>query len=516
MQKSKASKFGSGALILALGGLVCKIIGALYRVPLTNVLGAEGMGAYQTVFPLFSVLLTISSGGITQTVSIFISASHESGREERGILRASFIHTLILSLCVGIFMFAFAPLLSALQGSPNSAIGYKVLAPVLILSGASSVFKGYFQAKSNVYPTFFSSLIEQIVKLISGLTLSIYFGKFGISYALFGALLGVLISEVISFAYLFLRFSLGKDKPIKTDYHSPNGYDFFRVMRSVIPLTLGGLILPLASLFDSVSVINILTRTLGDNSLATAQYGLLSGTVATLVNLPVVFTISLGVTIVPALSKEKSVDGLSLKGRLSIKLALFICLPLSIVMICLAVPIINFLYPALTRSERALASALLCVESLGITALGITQIYSSLLFSVGASGRASRNLATSAIIKCLLSLPAIYFLGIFGSAISTVICYFTSAFLDFRAWRKLFGEPSYFTRSLSIFLFLATITLFPLFFLAKSLNFPLLCGLCLVCVVLYLYLSLKSKAFTKEELMSLPFGRKIVKPIKKE
>ncbi len=516
MKKTRGLGFGASAMLLALGGLVCKIIGALYRIPLTNVLGAEGMGAYQTVFPVFTVLLTISSGGITQTVSALISGSEEEGREDRGILKAGFLDVIILSLGLGIFMFIFAPFLSSLQGSPVSSAGYKLLSPVLLLSGLSAVFKGYYQAKSNVFPTFFSSLIEQVAKLVFGLGLSVYLAQKGVEYALFGAFSGVLIAELFSFIFLSLRFLFGKDKPIRSDFKNPEGYDFYRIFRSVLPLSIGGLILPLTSFFDSISVINILSRTLGDSALATALYGLLSGTVSTLVNLPVVFTVALGVTVIPALSREKSANALSVKATLSVKLALFVCLPLSLLMIVLASPIMDILYPALSLYERRVSAALLGISALGIPALGITQIYSSLLFSVGASGRATRNLAIAAVVKCIFSIPAIYFFGIYGAAGATALCYFVSAILNTRTWRKLFGEKDCVLKTTAVFLSLSTIIAVPLFFISKSVNVLLLCGLSAVCVLLYLYTSIKSGVFSSDELKSLPFGKRLARYAKKE
>lgn len=515
MRKIKLG-FGGSALLLAIGGLACKIIGALYRIPLTNILGAEGMGAYQTIFPVFSILLTLSSGGITQTVSSLISSSLEDGREERGILRAAFSEVMILSLSVGILMFACAPIFSSIQGSPISEIGYKILSPVILLSGFSAVFKGYYQAKSNVFPTFFANLIEQFLKLCIGLGLSVYLAPRGLIYSLGGALVGILLAELFSLIFLVLRYAFGKDKPIRSTLSNPPEYDFFRVFRAVIPLSLGGLILPVSGLFDSVTVINILTATKADSSLATALYGLLSGTVATLTNLPVVFTVALGITVIPAISGAKNADSLTLKGRLSVKLGLFVCLPLSIIMLALSSPIIDFLYPSLSDYERNVSSGLLAISAIGIPALGVTQIYSSLLFSVGLGSKSTGNLAIAAGVKCLLSPILIYLLGINGAAISTVICYFVSAFLNARTWRVILGDSGYILKCTTLFTAISTVLAIPLFLIGNTVNMLILIGLSAFCMVLYLYISFKSGAFSSEEVRSLPFGAKIARFYQKE
>ncbi len=502
MQKSKLKGFGAGAVILALGSLICKIIGAIYRIPLTNLLGAQGMGVYQTVFPLFTILLTLSSGGITQAISALLSGSEDN--ERYGLLKAGTCQVGFFGFIIGVLTFLLAPTFAFLQGTPSATLGYKVLAPVIVISGFSAIIKGYFQSKSNVYPTMLSNLIEQLTKLASGLYLGSVLLPKGLEFGIFGALCGSLIGEVCCLIFLILRYSFSKDKPLKT-LNSPVSYDFFRVFRAVLPLSLGGLILPVCALFDSISVINVLTITNGSTALATAKYGILSGTVSTLINLPVVFTVALGVTVTPVLSAEKNSDGLLQKANLSVKLALFVCIPLSLLLLVLSTPIVNFLYPSLSRAEQALSSKLLALSTLSITPLGVTQIYSSLLYSTGLGAKSTKNLIFSAVVKCTLTPFALYFLDIYGACIVSSLCYFLSAFWNYRSWKKVFGKNENFVPSLSKLLLLSIIATTPLFILSNRINFLMLIGLSALVMVLYLYTTIKFGVFSTEEKRSLPF-----------
>ena len=502
MQKSKIKSFGASAIILAIGSLICKIIGAIYRIPLTNLLGAQGIGVYQTVFPLFTILLTLSSGGITSAISALLAGSTPD--ERYGLLKASAYQVGLIGFIVSSATFLLSSFFANIQGIPTASLGYKVLAPVILISGFSAILKGYFQSKSTVFPTMLSNLIEQIAKLFSGLFLGYLLLPRGIEYAIFGALCGTLFGEVCSLLFLLLRYAFSKDKPRKTNQISIS-YDFFRVFRAVLPLSLGGLILPVCALFDSISVINLLAYTNGSTAIATAKYGLLSGTVATITNLPVVFTLALGVTVTPTISAEKSTDGILQKANLSTKLALFVCVPLSLLLLVLSRPIISFLYPSLSTFEQTLSSNLLALSTLTIAPLGITQIYSSLLYSTGLGAKSTQNLIYSTIIKCLLTPIALLLFDVYGACLVSAISYLVSATLNYRTWKKVFGKNQNFTQALTKVLLIGIIAILPLFILSKHINFLFSIGLSALVMVLYLYTTVKFGVFSAEEKESLPF-----------
>lgn len=497
------------ALWLCLGGIICKVIGALFKVPLTNVLGAEGMGLYQTVFPVFSLLLILSSGGISQTVSALISGNDR--QNARSILSSATILVTVGVFVVGILLFFLSPFISSLQGVDSATTLYLALIPALIFSGYSAVIKGYFQALSNVFPTFFSQVIEQTAKLFFGLFLAVTWVSSGTVNGVLGALIGISLAEFLSLIFLFFRFVFGKDRP-KTRLNLPFSFDFLRVLRYALPLSLGGVIMPLSSLIDSVTIINFLSPVLGAST-STAVYGLMSGTVSTLTNLPAVFTVALGIAVVPVIAKDKELglfSSLFQKGKISIKLTLFICIPVSAFLIILSPYVINLLYPALSLFHKETAIKLLAISSLGITALGVNQIYSSLLFSVGLNSKSIKNLLIAVVTKCILLYPALFFWGIYGACGVNVLCYFISAILNARSWRKLTNQNSDLSSTIKI-LSLSVLLTFSLFLIIPYLNTFSVFALSILFVLLYLYMALKSEVFLKEEILSLPFGKKLLK-----
>ena len=504
MQKTKKKSFALNATFLAFGGLICKIIGAVYRIPLVSILKTTGIGLYQTAFPVFAILLTLSSGGISQSISALVA---RDGQEHASaVVRAGFSVVASATLITSVLLYFLAPVLSVLQGVPYASDCYRALIPAIVFSGFSAVIKGYFQAKSNVTPTIISQIIEQTVKLISGLFLANLLSSRSTTAGVIGALSGVSISELLCFLFLFIRYTSRKDKEPPTDI--PKSYAFIRVFRSSLPLALGGIVLPLSSLVDSVTVVNILSST-NTLSFATSMYGIQTGVVNTLTNLPAVFTIALGVTIVPVMSESHGTRVLK-KGRISIKLALLVCIPVSIFMAILAPDIIDLLYPSMSAPEREVASVCLIISSIGIAPLGLTQIYSSLLFSVGLVKKSVRNLVIGVVIKCIVLLPAVSCLGIYGSSISTVVCYLTTTALNAKSWASL--DENHADRRCSGKLFIASIACcVPVFLLKSYLSTVILFALTLVCVVLYLYTVTKSRALTPEEVESIPFLKPFTK-----
>lgn len=498
------------AVLLCLGGIICKVIGALYKIPLTNVLGAEGIGLYQTVFPVFSILLSLTSGGISQTVSAMTSSMVYN---EKNVVKSSLLLVSLGGSVLCVLLYLLAPYLSAIQNTSNLDLGYKALIPAILSSGYCAVFRGYFQAKNKVFPTFISQITEQSVKLISGLFLSVYLLKYGLIYGVVGALIGISISEVVSLIYLVIRYALKKkERGLQTVSYEPISFSFIKILKTVLPLAIGGLVMPISSFVDSVSIVNVLSLTLPLQE-ATSRYGLMSGTVATLTSLPTVFTVALGIVVLPALSKDKTrgkLHALCEKGRICVKLTLFICIPVTVLFIVSSRFIIGFLYPNLSLEHLNIASILLSISALGITGLGVSQIYSSLLFSLSLSTLSVRNLTISVAVKCALIYPVVHYFGIYGACALNVLCYTLSCILNARTWKKIVGKntQNYKLPTISIITILLSV---PLFFAIPRLNTFWVFALFGICVVLYLYISILAGVFSKSELMSLPFGKTLAK-----
>ena len=154
MKKAEKS-FISGALILSLGGLFAKILGALYRIPLTNIIGSYGMGLYQLVFPPYILFLTVAQAGIPTALSKLIAENNQLGNydKSRKIFRSAFISLAALGLiCVGL-MAGLSNVIARSQGNAETATAFLIVAPALLFVPITNALKAYFQGNMNMVPS---------------------------------------------------------------------------------------------------------------------------------------------------------------------------------------------------------------------------------------------------------------------------------------------------------------------------------------------------------------------------
>ena len=202
-----AKSFVKGAVLLTVCGFIGKVIGAFYRIPFSYIVGAEGVGLYQLVYPLFTLMLTISSSGLPSSISKLLSEQWASGQYSlaRKTFKFSMMFLLVFSFIGSLIIATFAYPISQLQGNTNAFGCYLAICPAVFFVGIISGFRGFFQAKENMVPTAVSGLIEQIVKLVVGLGFAYLFRE-SVVKATMGALLGVTISEVVASVYLIIKY----------------------------------------------------------------------------------------------------------------------------------------------------------------------------------------------------------------------------------------------------------------------------------------------------------------------
>lgn len=204
----KRESFVLSAIILTLGGFFAKAIGALYKIPLTNILGSSGMGVYYLIFPIYSLVITFCSSGICVALSTEVAKCRKIRHRynEQKLLRIALYLSFVMSLIFAVVIIILSRLIAEAQGNVNAVTGYIAIAPAIILSSLIATIRGYFQGIENMVPTTVSMIIEQIVKLSVGLVLAHKLCIYGIEYAVLGAILGVTISEVVALIIIVINF----------------------------------------------------------------------------------------------------------------------------------------------------------------------------------------------------------------------------------------------------------------------------------------------------------------------
>jgi O-antigen/teichoic acid export membrane protein len=184
---------------------VAKLIGAFYRIPLTNLIGGEGIGLYQLVYPLYCILLTVSATGIPSSIATLTARERAENKSALPLFKTCMKLFLAVGAVSTALMLALAPMLSSLQGERRLVGGYFALAPSVLIVSAISVFRGYFQGQNQMTPTAVSEVIEQAVKVGVGL-LTAYLFRSDVYRAVTALLFSVTVSECVALVYLIIRF----------------------------------------------------------------------------------------------------------------------------------------------------------------------------------------------------------------------------------------------------------------------------------------------------------------------
>ena len=442
MSKNKKG-FAMGAIVLMIFGLISKAIGALYRIPLTSIIGTEGMGLYQMVFPLYTLMLTISSSGLPSSISKLISENiaKNNYKQANRILKVSFLLLVCFSILCTTIVFVFARTIAGLQGNFNAQICYYAVAPSIMFVGLIAGFRGYFQGFQCMYPSAISGFIEQVIKMVFGLFFASLFIKNGTKYGVLGALVGITISELITLVYLFLTYLFKRKKARKLAYLSEGAVlsvkdTAKKILSLSILVTLGGLIMPLTMLIDSAVVINIL-KAIGITQMqATSLFGIQTGTVGSIINMPVVLSLSVATAILPCVSAKMSsgdIDGAKESCSRAILLTIILALPSAVGCFTFAEPIIKLLYGrSLTLSQIEVATSLLEIASIGIFYLALLQVSSGLLQGLGKFKIPLISLGIGGTVKILLNLALIRVpqINILGAEVATVACYLVALLIN--------------------------------------------------------------------------------------
>ena len=462
LKKSQKSKrIVSGAALLLIGSVVAKMLGALYRIPLTNVLGAEGMGMYQLVFPVYALFMVLATAGIPTALSRTVAEKRATGESTRKYLSVSMLALFLLGLIFATIMAVFSKFLAQKQGNADTYPGFLIIAPAIVCVCVISGFRGWFQGEMYMLPTALSNVVEQVVKLTVGLGLSYALAKRGVVYAVCGALLGVTVSEIATVLYMLLTYLVRSAKQKKENALTARvaveraegdvaNRARFRITKAeakgilhvALPIAAVSVLMPLSSFFDSVIVVNMLKVFGLEKSVATAQYGIISGPVNSLINMPVVAIMSLAVAIVPSVSASRvtrDIDGVMLKSSLCVRLAYLLGIPFAFYLAVFAKNVIGALYPDLSYDSAIVAVNVLRITAANVVFLSTMQIYVSLLQALDKTKYAVLSLVCAIIVKIVLGAVLTRYIGINGAAIASLSLPVVSYFGTLLSYYKICG-----------------------------------------------------------------------------
>ena len=423
MSKQKQS-FLAGAIIISVGGFVSKLLGAVYRIPLTNILGGEGMGIYQMVYPLYCILLTVSASGIPTGISRLISSGRGAGAERQAFRLYGAVGVIGM-----LIMFVLSAPLAALQTEPAIKLCCQLLCPSVFFVSLLSVVRGYFQGKGNMLPTATTEIMEQVIKVAFGVAFS-YLFRGNLPLAVASTLLAVTISEIISTGVALLWYFKKRSKP---PLYRVQSVPVKSILRFTVPLTLTAIALPVSQLFESIIAVRLL-RAGAEN--ATALYGVFSGCAITIINLPVSITYGLAASSVPQISplaESGDMAGAKKKAFKSLAITLAVSLPAAVGLYFLAPLATRLIFGSLQGEEKELLISLIKILAVSSVTQSLVQTSSACLTAMGYPARSTVTQWTTAFLRVGLTAGLIAFtnLSISGAAWSANCAYFVAMVMNF-------------------------------------------------------------------------------------
>lgn len=441
---TQGSKLLQGAFILSAAAIFSKLIGTLQKIPLQNLGGDAAFGIYNTVYPLYTILVTVAMLGLPAAISRFVAeaSAAQDDQEGRRVLRLSAGITAVSGLILGVLVYTGAPVIAVWVGNSHITSALRSSAWGLAVVPLMAALRGYFQGLHNMMPTAVSQVVEQSVRVAVMIALLLYLTAAGADAAgiAAGALLGPAGGGLAGLAVMLLYWRSYRrrglqDAMLQVPARRKLAAAEVRPVRSAnarkllaygLPVMLGALAVPLIGLVDVFTVPRLLTGSGSNETAAMAQFGIYNRGLP-LVQIVTMLATSLSVVFIPALAEAKfqrNEDLIRTRITLSLRWFWLLGLAASVGLAVLAEPVNTALY-----GDAAGSGAM---AWLAFTAAGgsVSIISAALLQGLGAVRAPALHLLAAAALKAALNLLLVPQQGITGAAIAGVAAHLFAAALN--------------------------------------------------------------------------------------
>ncbi|MCL2573729.1 MAG: polysaccharide biosynthesis protein [Defluviitaleaceae bacterium] len=296
----------TGALTLTVANVITRLIGFAYRIFMAGAIGAEGMGLFQLIMPIYSLAWAISCSGITTTLSRLVAAEQAKGEygNMRRLLRQSLLLTTGISaaLTLGLFIFA-EPIAAGIMNDGRITLSLRILSVSFVFMAAGSCIRGYFLGLQKAVIPAVSQVIEQLARMTIILMLAGTFIPRGLEYAAAAAVIGIVVGEGLSFVYVYISYKRYKAKMPKKVPLMTQNQALFAIMAMAAPLTLNRISSSFLSAVENVLIPQRLQLWGYSAEDAMAVFGRVTGMAMPLIFFPSALLVALSVSLVPSISE---------------------------------------------------------------------------------------------------------------------------------------------------------------------------------------------------------------------
>lgn len=433
----KKQSFIKGALILGIAGITAKVLGLFFRWPVTMLIGDEGIGIYQLAYPVYMFMISVMAGfpiAISRMVSERLALNRKF--QAYKVFKSSLLIMMLIGAVCSILLYVCAPyLISILKWRKDSYYSLAAVAFAPFFVSIMDSFRGYFQGLQMMELPAASQVVEQLGRVIIGVSLTYLLVPYGISFSAAGASLGAGAGAILGCILLITGF-LKYKKKIVPHSSGKDDEDQLSISRELIstaiPVSVGMMVSSIMSLIDSAIVPARLLAAGFSERTATELYGQLTGKAHVLINVPLTFSMALSTSLVPAMSEVKAlrnINKIKTRTQSAVRVSMLLGLPSAAGLLVLSDPILRLLFPGKSGGAEVLR-----ILSISVVFIVLSQTLVGILQGVGNVKAPVKNLMIGALFKfvfvyILTSMP---FLNIKGAAISSVIGYGVAALLNLK------------------------------------------------------------------------------------
>lgn len=537
--KSKSNSFIIQGSILAFAGILVRVIGLIYRIPLNRILGESGMGYYGTAFEIYNVLILLSSQSMPLAVSKIVSEKLEKKQYKNAhkVFKGALIYGITIGVIFGMLAFFGADWISVkIYKLPQVAIPLRILAPTLTVACVLGVLRGYFQGMGNMIPTSVSQIFEQIVNAVVSVIAAYELGAYGYSlskmadesetfrasYSAAGGTLGTLCGAVtaliIMIIILYRHFGSINSNIRKDITKSVDSYGTITkvIVFTITPVLISTTIYNIGNLLDNPIFQNIMYSISPESTEAqrSAVYGNYTGIYRTLTTMPIAIASALSTAIVPSLVRSYVAGDKSVvknKIDMALKFSMIIAFPCGMGLSVLGVPINKLLF----GSSGDGAAPMMVFSIFTVIAFSLSTISNAILQGIDKLKVPIKNSAISLGLH-LIILPfllIVFKLNIYGVVIGDILFGATVSVLNAMSIKKYLNyRQNMFETFVKPFICAGVMGagcfgIYKLFNGLIKINAISTIVAIMVAVVIYALMLVITKTVTEDELLSMQKGQ---------
>ncbi|MCI8514800.1 MAG: polysaccharide biosynthesis protein [Lachnospiraceae bacterium] len=541
-KKKRKTNFIVQGSILAAAGIIVRLIGLVYRIPLVNILGTTGSGLYSSAYNIYTILLLLSSYSLPLAVSKMVAerVSYGEYKNAHRVFKGALLFALGAGTAMALAAFFGAGFFARIVlNKPDASYAIRTLAPTVFVMAFLGVYRGYYQGLGTMIPTAVSQILEQIFNAVFSILGAWWLFSYGTKTDLVqntsnlapalgaaGGAIGTGAGAFIALLFCMMIFTMYRRVLKKQMRRDPcrqlESYpDIAKLIVMIsLPVILSTTVYNISSVLDQ-SLFGYYTEFAGIEGSYMDIWGVYSSIYMLMINVPIAISNALASSVIPSLTaavaKNERSKVLS-RTSLSIRFTMLIAIPSAVGLTVLSGPIVKMLFSV----DTGLGAELLLTGSAAVVFFSLSTVMNAILQGINHMGTPVKNAAISLAIHMAVLAACLYGLdmGIYGVVFANMLFGLGMCLLNGRSiakylqYRQEIKKTFLLPTLASLVMGGACYGTYTLVYRLLSHNLTAVLLAILAAVAVYGVLLLLLKCIDEIEMYQFPFGRKLVRVAK--